>query len=53
MGQLAAAMMATSPFGICLAQEARHYTLAILWVITSIGCLVIVINKIILNKKQS
>ncbi len=30
VGQIAAAMMAVSPYGIFLAQEARHYTLAIL-----------------------
>jgi uncharacterized membrane protein len=30
VGQIAAAMMAVSPYGIYLAQEARHYTLAIL-----------------------
>jgi uncharacterized membrane protein len=40
VGQLAAAMMAVSPYGIFLAQEARHYTLAILWAIASFGCLV-------------
>jgi uncharacterized membrane protein len=32
-GHFAAAMMAISPFGIYLSQEARHYSLAILWVI--------------------
>jgi len=31
--QIAAAMMAVSPYGIYLAQEARHYTLAILLII--------------------
>ena len=35
VGQLAAAIMAVSPYGIYLAQEARHYTLAILFVIAS------------------
>ncbi|NJL21267.1 MAG: phospholipid carrier-dependent glycosyltransferase [Leptolyngbyaceae cyanobacterium SM1_3_5] len=35
----AAALMAVSPYGIYLAQEARHYTLAILLMIASIGCL--------------
>ncbi len=40
VGQIAAAMMAVSPYGIFLAQEARHYSLAILWVIASFGCLV-------------
>jgi uncharacterized membrane protein len=45
VGQLAAAMMAVSPFGIALAQEARHYTLGILWVIASLGCLVIAIKQ--------
>jgi uncharacterized membrane protein len=38
-GQLTAAMMAVSPFGVYLAQEARHYTLGILWVIASLCCL--------------
>jgi uncharacterized membrane protein len=41
VGQLAAAMMAVSPYGIFLAQEARHYTLAAIWVIASLSCLVI------------
>ncbi len=41
VSQLAAAMMAVSPYNIFLAQEARHYTLAILWVIASLSCLVI------------
>ncbi|NER91169.1 glycosyltransferase family 39 protein [Moorena sp. SIO3A2] len=40
VGHIAAAMMAVSPFGIFLAQQARHYTLAILLVIVSLGCLV-------------
>lgn len=41
VAQLAAAMMAVSPYGIFLAQEARHYTLGILWVIASLSCLVV------------
>ena len=41
---LAAALMATSPFGVYLAQEARHYTLPILWAIASLGCLVIALR---------
>lgn len=40
VAQLAAAMMAVSPYGIFLAQEARHYTLATLLVIASLCCLV-------------
>ena len=40
VGQISAAFMAVSPFGIYLAQEARHYTLAILWVIVSLYCMV-------------
>lgn len=46
VGQIAAAMMAVSPYGIFLAQEARHYTLAILWVIASFGCLIVAIRHI-------
>ncbi|EAZ91846.1 glycosyltransferase family 39 protein [Crocosphaera chwakensis] len=41
VGQISAALMAVSPFGIFLAQEARHYTLAILFVIASLLCLII------------
>ncbi len=51
VGLLAAAMMAVSPYGIFLAQEARHYTLAILWAIASFGCLVIA-TKHIQNKTK-
>ncbi|MEH1859352.1 MAG: glycosyltransferase [Nostoc sp.] len=46
VGQLTAAMMAVSPYGVFLAQEARHYTLAILWVIGSLTCLVIATRHI-------
>ncbi len=46
VAQLAAAMMAVSPFGIFLAQEARHYTLGILWVIASLCCLVIAVQHL-------
>jgi uncharacterized membrane protein len=46
VSQLAAAIMAVSPYGIFLAQEARHYTLAILWVIASLSCLVIATRHI-------
>ena len=46
VGQIAAAMMAVSPFGIYLAQEARHYTLAILLIIASLCCLVIATRAI-------
>ncbi len=40
IAQVAAAMMAISPFGVYLSQEARHYTLAILLIIASLSCLV-------------
>lgn len=46
VGQMAAAMMAVSPFGIFLAQEARHYTLAILFVIASICCFIVAVQRI-------
>ncbi len=46
VGQMAAAMMAVSPYGIFLAREARHYTLAILLVIASLGCLTIATRSI-------
>ncbi len=40
VAHLTAALMAVSPYGIYLAQEARHYTLTILWLIASLCCLV-------------
>jgi uncharacterized membrane protein len=46
VSHLAAAIMAISPYGIFLAQEARHYTLAILWVIASLACLVVATHRI-------
>jgi uncharacterized membrane protein len=41
IAQLASVMMAVSPYGIYLAQESRHYTLGVLWVIFSLCCLVV------------
>ncbi len=38
--RFATALMAVSPFGIYLAQEARHYTLAMLWSMVSLACFV-------------
>ena len=49
VGQISAALMAVSPYGIFLAQEARHYTLAILFVISSLTCLMISINALYNN----
>lgn len=46
VGHLAAAFMAVSPFGIYLAQEARHYTLPVLWVMASLSCLVMASRSI-------
>ncbi|MGL6337716.1 MAG: glycosyltransferase family 39 protein [Waterburya sp.] len=46
VAHLSAILMAISPYGIYLAQEARHYTLTILWVIASLACLVKVVQLI-------
>ncbi|MCC5646894.1 glycosyltransferase [Nostoc sp. CHAB 5824] len=46
VGHLTAAMMAVSPYGVFLAQEARHYSLAALWVTASLICLVIATRHI-------
>lgn len=46
VSQIAGAMMAVSPFSIFLAQEARHYTLATLWVIAAFSCLLIATDHI-------
>lgn len=47
---LAAALMATSPFGIYLAQEARHYTLPIVWAIASLSCLIVAAHALYQNR---
>lgn len=44
VAQLAAALLAVSPYGIFLTQEARHYGLGILWVIASLSCLVVAVQ---------
>lgn len=44
VGQLSAMMMAVSPYGVFIAQEARHYTLAILFVIFSLCCLAVAVK---------
>jgi uncharacterized membrane protein len=36
-----AAMVAVSPYGVFISQEARHYSLAIVWVFISMSCLAI------------
>ncbi|MEG4960154.1 MULTISPECIES: glycosyltransferase family 39 protein [unclassified Microcoleus] len=46
VGQCAAAMMAVSPYGIYLAQEARHYTLGILLVIASLFCFTLAVKQL-------
>ncbi len=45
VGQCTAAIMAVSPYGIYLAQEARHYTLGILLVIASLFCLTLTVKR--------
>jgi uncharacterized membrane protein len=46
VAQLAAALMAVSPYGIYLAQEARHYTLVILLIMASLACLIVAVRNI-------
>lgn len=46
VAQLAAVLMAVSPYGVYLAQEARHYTLAVLWIIASLSCLVVAVHRL-------
>lgn len=46
VAQIAAALMAVSPYGIYLAQEARHYTLTILWIVASLSCLIVAVRCI-------
>lgn len=53
IAQITAGMMAVSPFGIYLAQDARHYTLAILLIMVSLGCFIIAYRQIITSKNLS
>ncbi|MBD2093063.1 glycosyltransferase [Microcoleus sp. FACHB-1515] len=46
VAQLSAGMMTLSPYALFLAQEARHYTLAILWVIAALALLVVAVQRI-------
>jgi uncharacterized membrane protein len=41
-----AAMLAVSPYGVFISQEARHYSLATLWVTISINCLAIACKQL-------
>jgi uncharacterized membrane protein len=45
-GHFAAALMAISPYGIYISQEARHYTLTVLWIIASLCCLMMAVRCI-------
>ncbi len=45
-GHFAAALMAVSPYGIYISQEARHYTLTVLWIIASLCCLMVAVRCI-------
>jgi uncharacterized membrane protein len=46
IAQASAALMAISPYGIYLAQEARHYTMGVLFVIASLFCLFAAIKHV-------
>lgn len=46
LAHLTALVFAFSPTGVYLAQEARHYSFALIWVCLSIGCLIILIRGI-------
>ncbi len=48
---LTAILMAISPYGIYLAQEARHYTISVFWIIISLACWTIAINSIHQRRK--
>lgn len=50
---LCAALMAVSPFAVFLAQEARHYTLAILIVMASLSCFVLSVRALSEGKAPS
>lgn len=51
VAHLAAVLMALSPFGVYLAQEARHYTLAVGWILGSLSCLAIALRHLEQNQR--
>ncbi|HIK27934.1 MAG: glycosyltransferase [Oscillatoriaceae bacterium SKW80] len=53
VAHLAAALIAVSPYGIYLSQEARHYTLATLLVIASLCCLAVTVQAIVQRQPLS
>jgi uncharacterized membrane protein len=46
VAQATAACMAVSPFAVYLAQEARHYTLPMVWILASLACCVAVLMRL-------
>lgn len=50
VSHISAALMTVSPYAIYLSQEARHYTLTILWLIASLACLVLAAKSIYQQK---
>ena len=52
-GQITAALAAVCPYAVFLAQESRHYTFVLLFVIVSVGCFVLATQAAIQGKKIS
>ncbi|OKH20038.1 hypothetical protein NIES208_00795 [[Limnothrix rosea] IAM M-220] len=48
-----AVAIAISPFAVYLSQEARHYSLALIWVCLSLGCLVAIIRAVKAGRSPS
>ncbi|MEL6470833.1 MAG: hypothetical protein AAFQ74_13980 [Cyanobacteria bacterium J06623_4] len=53
IGLLCAALMVVSPFSVFLSQEARHYTLAILTVMGSLGCFSLAVRAVLQRRAIS
>lgn len=47
IAHLAALLLAVSPYGVFISQEARHYTTAVLLVIASLSCLVVAAKNLV------
>ncbi|AIE75582.1 MULTISPECIES: hypothetical protein [unclassified Synechocystis] len=50
LAQFTALMMAISPYGIFISQEARHYTFAIIWGLISLACCLKSLTFLLKNK---
>lgn len=50
IAHLAAILLAVSPYGVFIAQQARHYTLPVFLILLSLGCLIKTVERLTQNR---